>query len=131
MTKTNSTHNRSSIWLDIKDDFELKIIRGVYKSASRVPSITELAEQYSCGESTAQKVLESLCKEDVLTKKRGVGYFLKPFCKDKLIIKHKTTLQMDLQKVVWRAKLLGLNHEELGALFNQQVDLTINPLKEN
>lgn len=110
---------QSVIWLDIKNDLELKIINGTYKSAGRMPSISELTEIYSCGDSTAQKVLESLYIEGLLTKKRGIGYFLKPLCRDKLVTKHMEMLEKDIEKIVRKASMLNVDGGILVSLIDK------------
>ncbi len=110
---------QSVIWLDIKNDLEIKIINGTYKSAGRMPSISELTEIYSCGDSTAQKVLESLCAEGLLTKKRGIGYFLKPLCRDKLVSKHMAMLEKRIENMIKEAHALNMDKGTLISLIDK------------
>lgn len=110
---------QSVIWLDIKNDLEIKIINGTYKSAGRMPSISELTEIYSCGDSTAQKVLESLCTEGFLTKKRGIGYFLKPLCRDKLVSKHMAMLEKRIENMIKEAHALNMDKGTLISLVDK------------
>lgn len=110
---------QSVIWLDIKNDLELKIINGTYKSAGRMPSISELTEIYSCGDSTAQKVLEFLCTEGILTKKRGIGYFVKPLCRDRLATKHLELLEGQVEKIVKEAKVLDMDKKTFTLLIEK------------
>lgn len=112
---------QSVIWLEIKNDLELKIINGTYKSAGRMPSISELTEIYSCGDSTAQKVLESLCAEGLLTKKRGIGYFVKPLCREKLINKHMEALENRIMRLIKEAHLLEVDRGTLEELIDKHI----------
>jgi len=118
---------QSVIWLEIKSDLELKIINGTYKIAGRMPSISELTELYSCGDSTAQKVLESLYAEGLLTKKRGIGYFVKPLCREKLIEKHMEALENLIAKLVKEAHALGIDKKTLIDLTDKQIHSTYSP----
>lgn len=122
-----SRSEQSVIWLEIKNDLELKIINGTYKIAGRMPSISELTELYSCGDSTAQKILESLYAEGLLTKKRGIGYFVKPLCREKLIEKHMKALESLVTKLVEEAHTLGIDKNTLIELIDKQIYSTYSP----
>jgi len=107
-----SIHPRT-IWIDIKKQIEFAIINGIYKNACKMPSISELSEEFSCGKSTAQKVLEEMYKEGTVTKQKGVGYFVKPFVREKLIEKYTGTWENDLIQNIKEAKSLGIEVEIL------------------
>lgn len=85
--------NMEAAWLDVKSDIELKIIRGEYSAGDRIPPVRKIAAIYSIGTTTAAKVLEHLYQEGTIYKKRGVGYFVKPYTKDRLCTEHKKKLE--------------------------------------
>jgi DNA-binding transcriptional regulator YhcF (GntR family) len=64
------------LWNRIITDIELKIIAGIFRPGDKVSSIVAIARYYSVGKSTAQKVLEHLHGEGILTRQRGVGYYV-------------------------------------------------------
>ncbi len=101
------------IWVDIKKEIEYAIINGTYKSASKMPSISEVSDKYSCGKSTAQKVLEEMFNDGIITKTKGVGYFVKPYAKDILFEKYMNILQSELNQSIQTSLLLGLKEEQL------------------
>lgn len=103
----------STIWVDIKRKIEFAIINGKYKNACKMPSISELAEEYACGKSTAQKILEEMYKEGIVTKQKGVGYFVKPFVRDQLIKKYTGIWENNLMQSIKEASLLGIEAETL------------------
>lgn len=103
----------STIWTDIKKQIEFAIINGTYKNACKMPSISELAEEYACGKSTAQKVLEEMYKEGIVTKQKGVGYFVKPFVQEHLIEKYTGIWKNDLTQSIREANLLGIKADTL------------------
>ena len=92
---------------------EQKIISDEYGAGQRVPSIKKLAELYGIGTSTAQKILESLCADNVIIKTKGVGYFVKPFVKDRLFHVHYEEMLTDFLAAVDRAKRLGVDQEKM------------------
>ncbi len=93
--KNNSIEYKhpNTVWEYIKRDIELMIIRGTLKNADKTPSISEIAEIYNIGKSTAKKVLEEMFNEGTLTKQQGVGYFVKPYVKEKLRSKRVKELE--------------------------------------
>lgn len=86
-------------WLTVKNDLELKIIRGEYVAGERIPPVRKIAEIYGIGTSTATKTLAQLCKDGTIYQRRGVGYFVKPYVREKLITEHK----MNLEKIIRNA----------------------------
>ena len=104
---------RVNQWLDIKADVEIKIITGVYEVGKSVPSIYEMAEIYSSGTTTAQKVLSALRDEKVLEFRRGGKYIVRPFIKDILIAKHLNELKSRISAAFKYGVSLGYSTDEL------------------
>lgn len=80
-------------WLTVKNDLELKIICGEYNAGERIPPVRKIAEIYDVGTSTATKSLAELCNEGTIYQRRGVGYFVKPYVKERLMKEHKRNLE--------------------------------------
>lgn len=110
------------IWTDIKKQIELAIINGTYKNASRLPSIDQVAEFYSCGRSTAKKVLDEMYNEGIITKQRGVGYFVKPYVKEKLLNKYYQRLEKDIERVIEEAHDINLDLQMLEELTKEKIN---------
>lgn len=106
-----------ALWEKVKFKLETMIITDIYKSAHKVPSMAELSEMYKIGKSTAKKVLESMYKDGTLIKKRGVGYFVKPYVKNKLIKKHTETINARLYNLIYLNKCIGRTEEEIKTEF--------------
>jgi len=66
----------STIWETMKNDILAMIINGDLTNGDKVTSISETAQKFKCGKSTAQKVLDNLCKENILYKVHGKGYYV-------------------------------------------------------
>lgn len=111
-----------TLWETIKFKLEVKIINGTYKSADKVPSMAELSEMYGIGKSTAKKVLESLYEEGIITKKRGVGYFVKPLTRNKLKGKHLKKLDGGLKEYILMAKEMKIEKELLNDKIKKLID---------
>ena len=117
---SKSTHP-STVWADIKKQIEFAIIDGTYKNACKMPSIAEVAEIYSCGKSTAQKVLEEMYNEGIITKQKGVGYFVKPFVREKLLEKYMNVWETELNHSIKEAYLLGVDIKTLESIIVDKI----------
>ena len=102
-----------NVWLDVKSDMEIKIIRGVFKGGERLPSIAEIASLYNVGISTAQKSMDSLSNDGLLLKKQGKGYFVIPLSIGKLINKHKAIVEDKIKEAVEYGRRIELSDEFL------------------
>lgn len=111
----------ATIWMDIKKRIEFAIMDGTFKNASKIPSIAELAEEYCCAKSTAHKVLEEMYHEGIVTKQKGVGYFVKPYVKEKLLDKYMNELETELARNIKEAQLLGIGINTLEKLIIDKI----------
>ena len=109
--------------IEVKRDIELKIITGQYIAGEKIPTIVELVEQYNIGKTTAQKVINDLHNEGIIVKKVGVGCFVKPFIREKLLFRHKKALEEELLQVAEAAILLGIDRKNIHELMEQAFDL--------
>ena len=103
----NTTLN---LWEKVKSDIEVKIIKGEYAVGYKIPTIVELQIEYGIGKTTAQKIVSELYKEGTIVKKVGVGCFVKPFVKERLLEKHKVQLEIMTKELVKEAQLLNLDY---------------------
>lgn len=94
---------------EVKTDIEKKILIGEYKPGERVPPIRRIAKDYDIGLSTAQKVLNALYEEEIIDSKRGVGFFVNPYIKDKLIVERKRALEKTIAQVIEEARVLNID----------------------
>jgi len=101
-----------TVWEEIKTDIEIGIINNVYNVGEKVPSINQISQDYNVSSSTAVKVLESMRNDDTILKKRGVGYFVMPYVKDKLIKKHRTDFNSRIVQMVLMARKIGYQKDE-------------------
>lgn len=96
-------------WQSVKNDLELKIIRGEYKAGERIPPVRKIAEIYDIGTSTATKTLLQLCEDGTIYQRRGVGCFVKPYVREKLIAKHKRQLEKIILNAFDYADMIGVD----------------------
>lgn len=108
-----------NVWLDVKEDIELKIISGEYKPGDQIPPIRKMASIYNIGVTTAQKVMDDLYHEGTVTRKRGVGFFVKPYVKERLYRKHKAEFEEMFLKTIQYAAQLNIDDKEMREIFNK------------
>lgn len=99
----------SDVWQDVKNDIERKILSGTFAPGERIPSTRKIAEEYGVGQSTAQKVLNALEADGIIEPKRGVGFFVKPYIREKLFSAKKQSLEMTIIEALEEAELLNVD----------------------
>ncbi len=109
----------TNLWLIVKRDIETKIITGEYEAGKKIPTIVELVEQYHIGKTTAQKVINALNDEGTIIKKVGIGCFVKPFVKEKLLAQHKKEIEKKIENFVIESLFLGISKEYVTQLIDK------------
>lgn len=71
-----------SIYLQIADFILEKILKEDWKEQERIPSVKELAVVLQVNPNTIMKTYTYLQKMDVITMKRGIGYFVSQGAKE-------------------------------------------------
>lgn len=107
--KRYKTSQSPNVWQDVKTDIEHKILMGDFIAGERIPPIRKIAKDYGICQSTAQKVLNTLWQEGIIEPKRGVGFFVKPYIREKLLAEHKIRLEKTMIDAVEEAALVGVD----------------------
>lgn len=68
---------QKSRYLIIMDNIKDKIEKGDFNPGERLPSEPELAKQFKVSRSTIREALRALEQENIVTKKHGIGTFVK------------------------------------------------------
>ncbi|MEK3882317.1 GntR family transcriptional regulator [Paenibacillus sp. PL2-23] len=76
---------RSPIYQQIADGIKNDIVSGVLKEEEQVMSTNQYAAFYRINPATAAKGFQLLTEEGILYKKRGIGMFVSPDARDKLL----------------------------------------------
>jgi len=112
-----------AIFLQIADMVENDIMRGILLADERAPSTNELAAMYGINPNTAAKSLTTLTNDGILYKKRGVGMFVAPGAKEKILDKRRRKFADEyLTPMVREARLLGLDTAEIHAMIEQYME---------
>ncbi len=106
--------SETPIYLQIAEGMENAILSGAFDTEMQVPSTTEISVTYKINPATALKGVTKLADDGILYKKRGVGMFVAPGAKEKLLQKRKQTFyETYVTPLVSEAKKLTLTEKEI------------------
>lgn len=71
-----SGSNSAPLYQQIYEDIKGLINSGKFKSGDKIPSESELSQQYSVSRITVRRAIEDLCSDGYLSKKQGRGTFV-------------------------------------------------------
>ncbi|QNO15519.1 GntR family transcriptional regulator [Alkalicella caledoniensis] len=77
------------IYLQLAEAVEDDILKGIFEEESQIISTTEISVNFKINPATAGKGINLLVDEGILYKKRGVGMFVSPGAKGKILAKRK------------------------------------------
>ena len=107
-------NDQSPIFIQIADMIKDSIVEGVVKEGEQIPSTTELSNFYQINRATAQKGIGILVDEGVVEKRRGIGVFVIPHARNKLINERVQGFsETYIKLLVEEAKRLELSKEEV------------------
>ena len=107
-------NEQTSIYLQIAKMLEDGILRGIYPEDTQVPSTNELAKLYTINPATAAKGINLLVDEGILYKRRGIGMFVSPGAREKILQKRRGAFARDhIAPLLAEARSLGITKEEL------------------
>lgn len=103
-----------SIYLQICDMLETDILRDVLAEDERIPSTNELSRLYTINPATAAKGINLLTERGILYKKRGVGMFVAPGAKARIMAERRERFVGErLKAFLLEAKNLGITKNDL------------------
>lgn len=110
-----------SIFIQIAEVVKDRILSGEYIADERIPSVRDIAVELEVNPNTAMKGFELLQRESLIYNKRGIGYFVAPDAKEKVIESRKKRLrEVTLPALIHELNLLGLTLENLSELCEQR-----------
>ncbi len=102
------------IYRQLRDKVVNLVLEGVFKEEEAVPSVRQIAAEYSINHLTVSKAYQELVDEGLLFKKRGVGMFVVEGARDNLLSNEKAKfLQNELPLLLSRVKQLGISTQEV------------------
>ena len=98
-----------------------EILEGKYRSEDRIPSVRDLAETFEVNYNTILRAMELLQREEIVYQKRGIGYFVSPNARQRILKAHKREfMQQRLPEVFRQARLLGITLDEITQFWNEE-----------
>jgi DNA-binding transcriptional regulator YhcF (GntR family) len=105
---------REPIYVQIAQQLRAEILSGALAEETQVMSTTQYATTYRINPATAAKAFAQLVEEGVLYKRRGVGMFVAPGARGRLLDQHRAAFFADvLDPVLAEADVLGIGVDEL------------------
>ncbi|GEL78209.1 GntR family transcriptional regulator [Tenuibacillus multivorans] len=108
------------IYVQIAEWLETEILNDHISTDEKMYSQYQLAEMFNINPATAAKGLNMLVNNDILYKKRGLGMFVNPDAKGKILLKRKNeNLKQMIRELVQEAEYLKVDHDELMEIVQQ------------
>lgn len=97
-----------------------EILKGNYKSEDRLPGVRDLAVTYEINYNTVLRAMEVLQREEIVYQKRGIGYFVCPDAKKRLLKGQKDEFKrQQLPELFRQARILGISIDEIVEEWNK------------
>lgn len=104
------------IYVQIAAMIRAQVLAGDLAEGSQVVSTTQLATQLGINPATAAKAFATLVDEGLLYKKRGLGMFVAPGARERLLAHHRARFFTHvLDPALAEADLLGISTEQVAA----------------
>jgi DNA-binding transcriptional regulator YhcF (GntR family) len=106
--------NDKAIYIQMADRLMDEILAGKYKDDDRIPSVREYAVLLEVNTNTAVKAYDELARANIIYNKRGLGYFVTPGAKKKILRERKKEfMQERLPELFRQMQLLGIDIKEV------------------
>lgn len=120
-----------ALFLQIAESVEDSIIEGSLAEEDRAPSTNELAAFYRINPATAAKGVAVLVDKGVIYKKRGIGMFVAPNARDRLLGERRAAFaDRYLGPLIAEARKLGLDADDLTLLIRDRASAPVAPSHE-
>jgi GntR family transcriptional regulator len=104
------------IYVQIAQMIRSQVLAGELAEEEQVMSTTQFATTFRINPATAAKAFTGLVDEGVLYKRRGLGMFVAPGARDRLLDQHRTAYFDDvLAPALAQADVLGIPAEQIVA----------------
>jgi len=106
--------NNKSIFLQIADSLLDKVANGILVPGEKIPSVRELAADMGVNPNTIMRTYNELQNANIIDNKRGIGYFVNPEAREKIMERKKEEFFRDvLPGFIKQASLLGITSADL------------------
>ncbi len=106
--------DKQAIYLQIGEYVLEQILLGEIPLGGKMPSIRELAIQIEVNPNTVQRTYDFLQQKEIISTKRGIGFFVNEDARTKIIeFRKEQFIENELSNVFRNVHLLGLDFDEL------------------
>ncbi|MDP1817073.1 MAG: GntR family transcriptional regulator [Leadbetterella sp.] len=106
--------DKQAIYLQIAGYVLEQILLGEIPNGSKMPSIRDLAVQIEVNPNTVQRTYDFLQQKEIISTKRGIGYFVNDDAREKIIeFKKEQFISDELPNVFRSLHLLDIDFDEL------------------
>ncbi len=110
--------DNKAIYLQIADRIGDQILSGTLTPEGKVPSVRELAAEIEVNANTVARTYDHLQQNGIIYTKRGLGYFVSPDAKDKIVAARRDLLmQGEMDYFLGQLKAVGITPAELQDLY--------------
>ena len=107
-------NNDKPIFQQMADRLCDEILVQTYQDDERIPSVREYAVMLEVNTNTAVKAYEQLSRENIIYNKRGLGYYVTPGARERILKeRRKVFLEQQLPELFRQMNLLGLGIEDV------------------
>ena len=111
--------DNKAIYLQIADRIGDQILSGKLTPEGKVPSVRELAAEIEVNANTVARTYDHLQQNGVIYTKRGLGYFVSPDAKEKIVATRRDQLmQGEMDYFLGQLKAVGITPDELQRLYS-------------
>jgi GntR family transcriptional regulator len=108
------------IFLQLAEEVEDNILKGIYAEETQIPSTTEVAVQRKINPATVNRGVNLLVDEGIVYKKRGLGMFVTSGARQKILAKRKKSFfEKYILSLLEEASNLGVSRAEIIAMIER------------
>lgn len=112
---------RHPIYLQIAEQIRAQVVSGALGEDEQVMSTTQYATTFRINPATAQKAFAELVEEGVLYKRRGLGMFVAPGARERLLERRRASFFAEVvDPVAAQARVLGIPLADVVARLEQR-----------
>ena len=116
-------NDNKAIYLQIADRIGDQILAGSLPPDGKVPSVRELAAEIEVNANTVARTYEYLQQSGVIYTKRGLGYFVSPDSKERIVAARRDQLmQGEMDYFLGQLKAVGITPGELQQLYSDYLN---------
>ena len=113
-----------SIYLQIADRICDEILQGQYQEEERIPSVREYAATVEVNANTVVRSFDYLQGQDIIYNKRGLGYFVSPGGRERILeLRKEVFLREELPEFFRQLKMLDIPLSDVEKMYQDYLQV--------